>query len=663
MIKSNPFPNSHSIDKTADFFKANGSLENYCQSNELSYDFRIEQQKMARAVVDAIQLQYHLAVEAGTGVGKSFAYLVPAILTSIEHNTRTIISTYTITLQEQLLYKDVPRIQKILGTELKTVIVKGRSNYLCLLRLQRARNNNDLFDQEKSHQLEELAKSANDHRIGDGTLQEIKDQPDSEVWSAVCAEHGNCTGKRCPFYDDCYYIQARKEINDAQILIVNHALFFSEMALRTEGATMLPKYETVIFDEAHQMEGTASSHLGLRCSLTQIEYWLRRLCSEKKRGILVSQKDGHGCLLVEQTREASQFLFEEIQLKVQLNEHNSQKRIHTPLSLDNDCSSKLTRLCEHIKQLCTSIEDEDIEAELNSLSNRGLEIRDSIEAFIQQSLSNHVYWIERQGRRRLPILLSAPIDVSTILRETLFETSECVILTSATLAVRGEFDYFLKRIGGESCTSLQVGSPFDYSKQMKIQIPKDLPPPNHAEYGKNAIKAIRELVIQSKARAFVLFTNSRFMNQAADTLSQQFEEKNYLFLIQNRSHAPRKMLELFQAHTSAVLFGLDRFWMGVDIQGEALSHVIITRLPFSVPDHPLIEARFQAIEANGGNAFKEYALPEAVLKFRQGVGRLIRSPNDTGIISILDSRIHTQTYGKLFLESIVSCPIEFTDIF
>ena len=176
MIKSNPFPNSHSIDKTADFFKANGSLENYCQSNELSYDFRIEQQKMARSVVDAIQLQYHLAVEAGTGVGKSFAYLVPAILTSIERNTRTIISTYTITLQEQLLYKDVPRIQNILGTELKTVIVKGRSNYLCLLRLQRARNNIDLFDQEKSHQLEELAKSANDHRIGDGTLQEIKDQ-------------------------------------------------------------------------------------------------------------------------------------------------------------------------------------------------------------------------------------------------------------------------------------------------------------------------------------------------------------------------------------------------------------------------------------------------------------------------------------------------------
>ena len=290
MIKSNPFPNSHSIDKTADFFKANGSLENYCQSNELSYDFRVEQQKMARAVVDAIQLQYHLAVEAGTGVGKSFAYLVPAILTSIERNTRTIISTYTITLQEQLLYKDVPRIQKILGTELKTVIVKGRSNYLCLLRLQRARNNNDLFDQEKSHQLEELAKSANDHRIGDGTLQEIKDQPDSEVWSAVCAEHGNCTGKRCPFYDDCYYIQARKEINDAQILIVNHALFFSEMALRTEGATMLPKYETVIFDEAHQMEGTASSHLGLRCSLTQIEYWLRRLCSEKKRDSCISKR-------------------------------------------------------------------------------------------------------------------------------------------------------------------------------------------------------------------------------------------------------------------------------------------------------------------------------------------------------------------------------------
>ncbi|HSR88078.1 MAG TPA: hypothetical protein VLL07_03920, partial [Pontiella sp.] len=395
MIFPDSSPASKAPDLTDRFFEADGLLEKYCSGEDIHFELRPQQQKMARAVADAAGMKHHLAVEAGTGVGKSFAYLVPQILSALEHETRCVIATYTITLQEQLIHKDIPFIRKALGRDFKAVMVKGRSNYVCLLRLQRARRSaDDLFDETKARQLDEIHALAGNRQLGDGSVQELAEQPDAEVWGSICAEHGNCTGKRCPFFKDCYFMIARQQMQDAQVLVVNHSLFFAELALRAEGAAMLPPYSYVVFDEAHQMEHVASSHLGIRLSLYMIEYWLRRIHSEKRRGLCAMLKDGQGTFMADQTREAAETFFEAVRNHFKLGPQNTQQRVTEPPPIETDLPLRITTLCDHLKSLTQTTDDEGLQAEIKSLRNKGLELRDTAEAFLKQSLVGHVYWTE-----------------------------------------------------------------------------------------------------------------------------------------------------------------------------------------------------------------------------------------------------------------------------
>jgi len=667
MISLNPVPSPRIAEMTDLFFEPGGLLEQHCATGGINFELRPQQQRMARAVAEANTAEHHLAVEAGTGVGKSFAYLVPQILSALENGTRAVIATYTITLQEQLMYKDIPFVRKALGRDFKAVLVKGRSNYICLRRLYHARQTAaDLFDSTKSAQIEKLKVWVESQRAKDGSFQEMDEIPDFEVRQAVCSEQHTCLGKKCRLAKRCFFQRARQEMYNAQILVVNHHLFFSALTLQSSGVTLLPPFSSVVFDEAHQMEQVASSLLGLRLSPYMIDSWLRRLYTQDKhkpRGLLTLMKDGEGALTVSKTWDAAVKFFQRIREFYTLGPEKTRQRAFNPPDMETPLPEYIAALCRRLKELTENTDDENLLAELSSAREHGYELRDMVEAFLYQSLEGHVYWTELEGRRRpQPVLYSAPICIAPILREMLFEKFSCVIMTSATLAVGGNLAYFRSRIGAESCTELRVGSPFDYARQMRICIPANLPPPTADNFEELASEAISYFVKENRGRAFVLFTNARFMKKTADRLQFDFEQEGYKFLVQGAGTPPKRMIEEFKNHEAAVLFGLDRFWMGVDVPGEALSCVIITRLPFAVPEHPLIQARFEEIRERGGNPFLEYSLPEAVLKFRQGAGRLIRSESDTGTIVILDSRVTNQGYGKLFIQSMPECPVDVVEI-
>ena len=612
-----------------------------------AYEFRRGQLQMAQAVEQAIEERRHLIVEAGTGTGKTLAYLMPAI----RSGKRVIISTGTKNLQEQLFYKDVPFLEQALFPDgnrtLSVCYMKGRNKYLCRRKLY------ELTDQPVLNGLDEIeqyrAIAAWEQTTGTGDRAELADLPEtSALWHKLDARADTCTGQRCSSWDKCFITEMRRRAAESDIVIVNHHLFFADLGIKqqAEGAPdagILPDAGVVIFDEAHELEDVAGSYFGISVSAARFE----ELCRDIE-GFLQRNRNHAASVsgAIKTLRERSALFFS---LLPKGEGRFAFENRHEFLEGNGDelvaVQQALVRIASEIENIPSKPE------EAFSFARRAQELRVQLAFVLEHEDPNVVFWIERRrfAREKQHISLQAtPIDVGPVLREALWSKLDTAILTSATLAVGGAFDYIRSRLGVDHTRDVVLPSHFDYQSQALFYVPPDLPDPRTSQFSAKAAERIRKLLEITRGRAFVLFTSYAQMREIHQRLLGEIE---FPMLLQGE--APKSaLLEEFRATPNCVLFATSSFWQGVDVQGEQLSCVVIDRLPFAVPSDPVVAARVKAIDSAGGNAFFEYQVPSAVITLKQGFGRLIRSLHDRGLVALLDNRVLKKQYGKVFVESL-----------
>jgi ATP-dependent DNA helicase DinG len=622
------------------------------------FEDRAEQRAMAAAVDRTLRDGGRLVVEAGTGVGKSFAYLVPAVAAAAERGERVVIATHTLALQDQLLRKDIPLLLRTLPAEFSVVLAKGRGNYVCLRRLRQTRaDSRELLPHvEERVVVERIHEWAEETR--DGTRQSLPFEPPGRTWSRVQAESGNCLGRRCDFYDRCHYQAGKRRLQNADIIIANHAFLFSDLALRQEGAQLLPDYAHLVLDEAHEVEDVAGEHLGLRVSAFSVSHLLNGLLGRDGKGLLKAvdaPREAGG--LVRACREAADETFEAAGAWAREQEASGgSTRLRNPRFEGQGLSAALDRLGAGIEDLAGRARTKEHEMELHAQAARSLGYAAALREVCGTGVAGRVYWIEREGSSRAnTTFLGAPVEVGPLLRDLLFARLKSAVLTSATLAVGKPRDFrpVVARLGLEEPETLALGSPFDYRRQAKLILRPDLPEPRETDACEEALcREVVRYADRSRGGAFVLFTAHGTMERVHRATAGELESRGLVPMRQGAGMPREALLDAFRATAGAVLFGTSTFWQGVDVPGDALRTVILTKLPFAVPTHPLTEARTEALEARGLDPFVHYALPQAVLRLRQGFGRLIRTATDTGTVVILDPRILRKSYGRVFLDSL-----------